>query len=308
MSDSQVTAAPPAGWKLWFVAVRPFSFTASVIPVLVGALAGLAVGEVVQWWLLPAVLVAGVAIHAGTNLFNDTHDFKRGVDREGTLGGSGLLVAGHLSPRAAAIAAATCFALATGLGAWFIVLRGWPVALVGGLGLLGGYAYTGRPLGYKYVALGDPMVFLLMGPLMVVGSDLVLTGAFHLTTVWISIPIGLLVMSILHGNNLRDLEDDRASGFLTVAMLLNERGSRAWYAAMVLGAFVVAAVLAVLGILPAWTALLLLALPASLRNVLRVVRRDPATDRLVDIDVRSAQLHAQFGALLCVALLLGKLV
>ena len=302
MTDEQPTKV-----QLWMRAVRPFSFTASAIPVLVGALAGFVIEGTASWLLLLPVLVAGVVVHAGTNLFNDTHDFQRGVDREGTLGGSGMLVEGALTARQTGRAALLCFVVVAALGAWFIVLRGWPIAVIGLVGLLGGYFYTGRPVGYKYVALGDPLVFVLMGPLMVIGADLVLTGVFHWATVWISLPVGCLVMSILHGNNLRDLEDDRASGFKTIAMLLGTRNARVWYAAMVLAAFVAAGVLIGLSVLPLWSAAVVLALPMAIKNVMRVLR-PKSEDRLVDIDVQSAQVHAQFGVLLSVSLVVGGLV
>jgi len=298
----------PGRAQLWVRAVRPFSFTASVIPVVVGALAGWVAGGEVTWLLLAPAVIAGVAIHAGTNLFNDTHDYRRGVDREGTLGGSGLLVEGALTPAQTNLAALCCFAVAAILGVWFVALRGWPVATIGLIGLVGGYAYTGRPLGYKYVALGDPMVFLLMGPLMVVGSDLVVTGVFHTSTLLVSIPIGFLVMSILHGNNLRDLQDDHESGFRTVAMLLGPAGARVWYLIMVLAAFATCVGFVAAGVLPVWSAVVLLALPAALKNVIRVLRQGSSGDRLADIDVCSAQVHALFGVLLSASLIVANLV
>jgi 1,4-dihydroxy-2-naphthoate octaprenyltransferase len=298
----------PGRAQLWARAVRPFSFTASVIPVLVGGFAGWAAGGTVAWPLLAPVVIAAVAVHAGTNLFNDTHDYRRGVDREGTLGGSGLLVEGQLSPSQTNVAALLCFALAAALGIWFVALRGWPVAIVGMIGLVGGYTYTGRPVGYKYIALGDPLVFVLMGPLMVVGADLVLTGVFHQTTLWISLPIGFLVMSILHGNNIRDLDDDRDSGFRTIAMLLGPRAARAWYLLMVLAAFATCAALIAAEVLPLWSALVLLALPAAVKNGLRVLRQASSGDELSDIDVQSAQVHAMFGVLLGVSLVVANLV
>lgn len=306
--EDTTTAAPPSGIKLWFLAARPFSFTASVIPVLVGALAGFASEDAVAWPLLAPVLIAGVLVHAGTNLFNDTHDYDKGVDREGTLGGSGMIVAGQLTSRQTNRAALVCFAVVLALGVWFIVLRGWPIALLGVLGLIGGYAYTGRPVGYKYVALGDPMVFVLMGPLMVIGADIVLTGAFHWATLWISLPVGFLVMSILHGNNLRDLKDDRESGFRTIAMLIGAPAARVWYGVMVLAAFVATAALIAAGVLPLWSIVVVLALPAALKNIARVGRQARTGDALADIDVRSAQVHAQFGVLLTVSILVGSLV
>lgn len=309
MSEASVSTPSVRGPALWLRAARPFSFTASAIPVLVGGSAGWAAGYEIAWPLLGPVLVAAIAVHAGTNLFNDCHDFRRGVDRPGTLGGSGLLVSGQLSPGRTQAAALVCFAIAAALGAWFIALRGWPVALLGAVGLLGGYAYTGRPIGYKYRALGDLMVFLLMGPLMVVGADLVLSGSFHWPMVWIGIPVGLLVMSILHGNNLRDLGDDRQSGFVTIAMLLGPRRSRLWYAGMVALAFVAIAALMAVQILPLWSAAVVLAAPAAVKNIRRVLRQgaDPS-DALADIDVQSAQTHALFGVLLCLSLVVGALV
>lgn len=308
MSETSGTVAA-GGPGLWFRAMRPFSFTASAIPVLVAGCASWFAGNEISWHLLAPAVFAAVAVHAGTNLFNDTHDFRRGVDREGTLGGSGLLVNGQLSPARTQAAALVCFVVAAALGAWFVALRGWPVALVGALGLAGGFAYTGRPVGYKYRALGDPMVFLLMGPLMVVGADLVLTGAFHAAAAWIGVPLGLLVMSILHGNNLRDLRDDEQSGFVTIAMRLGARRSRLWYAAMVALAFVIVAGLVLAEMLPVWSAMVLLAAPAAGNNIRRVLRYRPhGADRLADIDVQSAQTHALFGVLLCLSLVVGALV
>ncbi len=309
MNNESVTVPPVSGPALWLRAVRPFSFTASAIPVLVGACASWAAGHEVAWPLLGPVIVAAIAVHAGANLFNDTHDYRRGVDREGTLGGSGLLVSGQLSPGRTHTAALLCFAMAAILGAWFVTLRGWPVALLGAIGLLGGYAYTGGPIGYKYRALGDPLVFVLMGPLMVVGSDLVLTGSFHWPVVWIAIPVGLLVMSILHGNNLRDLRDDRRSGFVTIAMLLGSRGSRLWYATMVVLTFLGAVALMAAQILPLWSAMVVLAIPAAAKNIRRVLGKGAEpSDALADIDVQSAQTHAVFGVLLCLSMVVGALV
>jgi len=309
MTEQAATTQPLTGAGLWFRAVRPFSFTASAVPVLVAACASWAAGQDVAWPLLAPTLVAAIAVHAGTNLFNDTHDYCRGVDREGTLGGSGVLVSGALSPARTRLGALLCFALAAALGAWFIALRGWPLALIGVLGLAGGYAYTGGPIGYKYRALGDPLVFLLMGPLMVVGAGLVLTGTVHLPLLWIATPVGLLVMSILHANNLRDLGDDQRSGFHTIAMLLGPRQARRWYAVMVALAFVVTGLLVTIQMLPIWSVAVVLAVPAALKNIRRVLASgSDRRDGLADIDVQSAQTHALFGILLCLSLVMGALL
>src|SRR5207244_3477650 len=78
-------------------------------------------------------------------------------------------------------------------GLYLIAQRGWPIILLGLLGLAGGYFYTAPPFEYKFKALGIPLVFLLMGPLMVAGSYYAITGMFDPATVIVSVPVGLLV-------------------------------------------------------------------------------------------------------------------
>lgn len=82
-----------------------------------------------------------------------------------------------------------------------IYVRGWPIAVLGVVGLIGGFGYTAPPLQYKFRALGIPLVFLLMGPLMVGGAYYVITGTFDVRALIVSIPVGLLVAAILLERN-----------------------------------------------------------------------------------------------------------
>src|SRR5207244_549931 len=99
----------------------------------------------------------------------------------------------------------------------------WVVAAFGVAGLLGGWGYTAPPLQYKFRALGLPLVFLLMGPLMVVGGYYVVTGSFTWNAVAASIPVGLLVAAILHGNEWRDISDDARAGIVTFSIRVGRR-------------------------------------------------------------------------------------
>src|SRR5436853_79857 len=85
--------------KLWGVAVRAYSFPASIVPV--------ALGTAYAWYktghfsllLLLLTIVAGVIYHVAVNLLNDYYDYKKGVDRPGTFGGSGVLTAGTMTAK-----------------------------------------------------------------------------------------------------------------------------------------------------------------------------------------------------------------
>ena len=286
----------------WFRAVRPFSFTASVIPVLFGAALAGTNGE---YWLLPLVLIAAVILHAGANLISDAYDFKLGVDRPGSPGSSGVLTEGLLSFSQVHRAGLLAFGISAAIGAGLATYRGWPVLALGLIGLLGGYLYCGGPRGYKYAGLGDLMIGIFMGPMMVFGSYGVLTGDF--TTfgriAFESIPIAFLVTAILHANNMRDSEADLSSHVKTVANQLGLKNSQRYFAALIIGAYAFVVGMVAAQILPPIALITLLSFKLSVPLLQAAWAAGPAhRESLIALDVRTAQLHLMFGALLCVAL------
>ncbi|MHC4717666.1 MAG: 1,4-dihydroxy-2-naphthoate octaprenyltransferase [Planctomycetota bacterium] len=293
---------PRARWTVWLRAVRAFSFTASLMPVLVGAMLALSAGQV-RWELVPLVAVASVLFHAGTNLVSDAGDFARGVDREGTHGGSGVLTGGLLKTRSVFLGGVALLALGSGLGLVMVWIRGWVILWIGLVGLAGGFFYGGKRFGYKYVALGDVFVFALMGPLMVIGSYYVLTGGFEMRVLYASLPVGCLVAAILHANNLRDIADDRRAGVRTLANLLGLTGAKVEYFLLIGAAYAGVIVMAAAGVIGPWCLLVLLSLPPAIRNMVAIGRARPEqAGKIATIDVRTAQVHLLFGVLLSAGL------
>src|SRR5262249_42781351 len=127
---------------------------------------------------------------------------------------------------------------AAAVGVWLITVRGWPVAVFGLLGLIGGLGYTAPPFQYKYRALGLPLVFLLMGPLMVVGAYYVISGGYSWEALVASLPVGLLVGAILHGNEWRDISDDARAGIRTFSIVAGRRVAHTGYLTLVVGAYI----------------------------------------------------------------------
>src|SRR5947208_9674845 len=77
--------AGPSRIQIWIEATRPFSFTASITPVLIGSVVGAADGpfSLARFFL---ALFGSLFIHIGTNLINDAYDYVNGVDTRETLG------------------------------------------------------------------------------------------------------------------------------------------------------------------------------------------------------------------------------
>ena len=292
--------------SVWFQATRPFSLTASVLPVVIGAVLAASAEGPVSWPLFPLIVVCSLLFHIGTNMVSDYFDYRRGVDRDETFGGSRVLVEGLLTPKQLLAAGVILFAIGFSLGLLLVAVRGWPIFILGVIGLLGGWFYTGGPVAYKYVALGDLLVFILMGPLMVIGSYLALTGGFSLTVLYASLPVGCLVAAILHANNLRDISDDTRANIKTMAMVLGVPAAKAIYVGLVAGAYLVVLVMVLAKLVTPLALAVGITLPLALRNVKAVLASVPGKPESIAMgDVMSAQLHLAFCALFGIAILVG---
>jgi 1,4-dihydroxy-2-naphthoate octaprenyltransferase len=225
------------------------------------------------------------------------------VDRDYTFGSSRVIVDGLLAASDVLRGGLTAFALGIGLGLVLVAVRGVPMLALGAAGLVGGFFYCGAPIGYKYRALGDPLVFLLMGPLMVIGSYYALTGTYSSSVLWASLPIGFLVTAILHANNLRDIAHDRDAGVMTVAGVIGHGAAKLQYYGLLAAAYLSVGVMVARGTLPAWALIVLLSLPPAIRNLRAIAAsRADAPQEVALIDVRTAQHHLLFGLLLTLSI------
>jgi 1,4-dihydroxy-2-naphthoate polyprenyltransferase len=243
-----------------------------------------------------AALFGAVCIQVGTNFANDLYDYRKGADRAGRVGPTRALAAGWLTPgevRAAMIAA---FALATLAGIYLTLQAGWAVVVIGVVSIAAGVGYTAGRWALGYHGLGDLAVFVFFGIVAVTGTYFVQARAVSPLAVVAAFPVGALCTNILVVNNVRDREQDRASGKRTLAVLLGPDAARAEYGMMLAIAYAVPLVLwqggelSLAGLLP-W-----LSLPLAIA-VLRVVLTREDGPSLNGALVRTARLHAVFGSL-----------
>ena len=286
----------------WYEIVRPFSFTASTVPVAAaGALA--AVDTRFHWSLFLGAFFGALLLHIGTNVVNEIYDVRKGIDSITSPRASHALLKGRLTEREAFALAIAAFLAATAIGIWLIVERGWVVAVLGLIGLVGGIGYTSPPLAYKFRALGLPLVFLLMGPLMVIGTYYVVSGTFDWKTVAVSIPVGLLVAAILHGNEWRDISEDARAGIVTFSIRVGRKAAHIGYVSLVVGAYMALAMAVAAKALPPLSLLAMLSLPLLVRAIRASELGAGGQQRAIaKIDLETAQLHAAFGALLVLGL------
>jgi 1,4-dihydroxy-2-naphthoate octaprenyltransferase len=288
--------------------IRPFSFTASIIPVAAGGALAFADGRFNPGLFLLALL-GGVLLHIGTNVTNEIYDVRKGIDTITSPRASHAILKGRIGERSAYAFALTAFALAAAVGVALILARGWPIVALGIAGLAGGYFYTAPPFEYKFRALGLPLVFLLMGPLMTVGSYYAVSGSWSPVALVLSLPIGLLVAAILHGNEWRDIREDTRAGIVTLSSRIGREWAHYGYLGLTLGAYIVLALAVVVGALPPATLLAILSLPLLVVVVRAAELGASGQARAIAmIDLQTARLHAAFGLLLVAGVVLAALV
>lgn len=291
--------------KDWLLATRPWSFTASALSVIV-VLAYLEWSETqgIDWlhglWAVGAI----VLFHAAGNVWSDWNDYRSGIDAPDTHGVD-TLTSGRFAPASILAFSLVLYALACVAGVGLMLHTGLPLLWVGLAGLLGALLY---PL-LKRCALGDAVILLTYWLLPALGTSYVATGHFAPRALWAALPVGLLVVAILHSNNTRDMHTDRRAGATTLAHVLGVRGSVLLYKLEVLLPFVMVAALAACEVLPLWSLLVLQLLPLALRNC-RAIHRYTAESQAAAIsmlDKQSALLQMLFSASLTSSFLMHLL-
>ena len=307
MQDQSTTSRTKL--SIWLQTIRPFSFTASITPVIVGAVLALSYPGEVHWFLFPLVAICSLLFHAGTNVVSEYFDYRHNVDRPETYGSSKVLVEHLLSPKEVLTGGIVLFVVGFLLGLILVAFRGAPIFWLGIIGLLGGFFYTGKPIGYKYIALGDFLVFTLMGPLMVIGSYYVLTGDYTSTVLYVSLPIGFLVAAILHSNNLRDIVHDAHANVRTVANLIGLKAAKVEYFLLIGAAYASVLIMVITDTVGIWALIVFLSLPPAFKNLksIKGARLDNV-GAIAMIDVQTAQHHFLFGLLLTVGLALSAIL
>jgi 1,4-dihydroxy-2-naphthoate polyprenyltransferase len=277
-------------------ATRPWSFTAAIIPAVLGTVIA-AYDGFFNALHAALVVVGSIALQAGTNLINDYYDHRKGADNEKSLGIGGAIQQGIFTARQIFVMGIAWFALGSAIGLYLVSVTGSFILWLGVLSVLAGFFYTAGPKALAYIGLGEITVFLFMGPAIVIGAYYVQAGRVGLDALLASLPIGLIVAAILHANNLRDLEQDRLVGKRTLATLLGRQRANWEYYVLVSSAYILLVGYVLINMAPWYTLLVLLSLPMAISLIQRVNASTEPID-LQPVLRRTAQLHARFGGML----------
>ena len=284
------------------IAVRPWSFPASAMPVIVTTAFLFWRGYEISWGFAVWALVNIIIFHAAGNTWSDYFDFKKKVDADDTFGAK-TLTTGMFEPKEIKTLALVLTAVATAGGLALMALTGLPLLWIG----IGGVLCTLLYPYLKFNALGDLVILLAYAFLPTLGTSFVVAGGVLPSVLIIALPLGLITDGILHSNNTRDMATDARAGIRTMAMSLGTKSSAILYGVEMLFPFVWVGVCSIAGFMPIATVIVFMTLPVAIACAQTMKNSvEGGVQMIADLDVRTANLQLMFSLLLTVAFVVAR--
>ncbi len=240
--STQNTAAPPKktgqkrSLKFWIDAARSVALGQSLVPFIAGVLLALKHPVASEWWSWPLIALSliGVACaHLGINLLDDYFDYKKGdvTVRQNLIDGGmrarskkcWYIDEGQATLKETRRAAIVFLAVALAIGILASVLRGPLIPMIVIIGLILGLEYSGPPLRFSYHGLGELVIGIIFGPLVLIGAFCIASGSFAPVALFAALPAGLLVINIVYAHAIMDFESDKDARRITLAVLLKTK-------------------------------------------------------------------------------------
>lgn len=294
--------------KQWFEATRYWSFPVSAMPVIVTFAYLLSEGRLPGGFTPYAVLIISllgvILLHSAGNLLSDWADYRSGVDNESAFAVPNL-VFHKFEPNEYLYLSIVLFIAGIAAGIAVFLLSGPGLLIIAGTGLLLTLCYSWL----KYHALGDLDIFLVFGILIVMGAAYAFTGTFVQEALVISLPLGIVTVSVLHANNTLDTETDRKAGIKTFAMLIGLKASAILYCIYMILPFLCVIASVVIGWLHPMSLLCLLAVIPAYQNFRKAcLFKEKGLESMLEMDKASAQLQLMFSGLLALGLIISSLI
>ena len=244
-------------------------------------------------------LTACLLVQVGANLVDEYSDHAGPEGSQKVMAPYKVIALGLLSASAVKRGAMASFAVATGIGLYVAAVTGWPVLAVCLASLAVAYLYAGGPRSLGTYAVGEPLVFVFMGLIMVMGTYYVHTQTVTVAALLLSIGVGCMVTAILVATNQRVMAGGAAVGDVTTVTLWGRGFGRWLWAGLVVAGIAIPVGLALTGGMGLLLLLPLLALPNAVQAQRTLWRGKDRVSLLVGLR-QSARLHWRYGVLLAV--------
>ncbi|NNE56002.1 MAG: 1,4-dihydroxy-2-naphthoate octaprenyltransferase, partial [Flavobacteriales bacterium] len=232
----------PARFRVWLEAMRLRTLPLASAGIIAGtALAAYRID--INWAIAGLTLFTALCLQILSNFANDLGDFSKGTDNDARQGPTRSLQSGAITARAMTIAVVITAAISLVSGIALLALTFgniWKnplavVLLLIGLGGIGAaIKYTMGKSAFGYRGLGDLAVFIFFGIVAVFGTYLLQIKVVDLFILLPATAIGMFSVAVLNLNNMRDIENDRASGKKTLVVKIGLENAKSYHASLII--------------------------------------------------------------------------
>ncbi len=286
---------------LWVNSLKAYALIASVVPVLILFVIARANGALIGFVDLLLMLIGVLSVHLATHFVNEYHFYKKGIDSTNKLSTSMVLANGLLKTKQIIPLIILLYGISGFVTTYFVLYSSFNLVWFVLLGLAGSYYYTAGKNPLKHVALGEFMLFFLLGPLVFLAIYFAFSAEISFRAFLFSIPIGLQITAIFTANNIKNMNAANSKELLVVRGI--EKAKRLYYAELLFPYFF----LFFLVIIRVNHISLLIVFLSIMRTVKLIIKMQ--NDNLSEsIAQETAQVQMFFSTLLLLGLLLENLI
>lgn len=204
--------------------------------------------------LFALAMLTTISYQILSNLANDYGDGVKGTDNNNRIGPKRAIQSGAISAskmrKALRINVGICITLTIALvfyafsGTHKIYLLAF--LLLGGVSIIAAIKYTVGKKAYGYSGKGDIFVFLFFGLISVIGGYVLYAKQIDAIVILPAIAIGLLSVAVLNLNNMRDINSDKVSNKITLAVKLGLKKAKKYHYFLVITALILLLLFSVL--------------------------------------------------------------
>ena len=164
------------------------------------------------WWGFGGIFLVLIAVE----LFNEYFDAKDGGDRIFSQEKPNI-------PNYFFTCGISALGLAFMVGVYLTFQTGWPVLLFSLFGFLGAYFYVGPPMKWAYRGMGELVIAVSYGPVMVLGSYYIQTERIGFVPFFASLICGLSMFCLAVLNEIPDYYQDMLVGKRNLVVRLGKQ-------------------------------------------------------------------------------------
>jgi len=260
--------------SIWIEAARLRTLPLALSSIITGSALAQFDGAFNLRVLIPALLTA-IFLQILSNLANDYGDAVKGTDNDGRVGPLRSVQSGAITPAQMrkGIACMTFSAILAGI--WLICegLSGLSLVdyisfmLLGLISVIAALTYTMGKNPYGYSGLGDIAVFLFFGLTGVLGTYFLHRHKLSCGAALMAVVLGLFSMGVLNLNNMRDMENDRRCGKITIAVKLGMSGAKKYHSFLIISGMLGSALFTALNFKSMGQLAIILIFPVFIRDI-----------------------------------------